>query len=190
MDDISFTIDTSEIEKALVGMSENLAGGIVREALEEAGEVMLDAIRDLAPVRIDERTPNSTSLPPGILKEDIHLAVIVKPGRIPKVVIGPTDIAKHVLYWIENGFDHVEFSGNRVARRRNSTRNLDSKRVGYGGKFVRHIEGRHFVAAGFDESNEAAVQTLIDKLGQIIFGRSDNSLEGIGMEENYGGEYY
>jgi hypothetical protein len=156
MDDaIELTIDTRELEAALGRLSQRAAGQVMRDALQAAGNVMLEAVVDHTPERTDEETPEGTSLPPGILKADMHTQVgLSKKTGTGFVKVGPSkDIGGLVAYRQENGWTLTEHGGKVTHGRREP---------------IRDIPGKHFMAAAFDESAEAAVDAFCEELQDIL----------------------
>ena len=138
MDDtIELTIDTRELEAALGRLSQRAAGQVMRDALQAAGNVMLEAVVAHTPERTDELTPEQTSLPPGVLKADMHTQVgLSKKTGTGFVKVGPSkDIGGLVAYRQENGWTLTEHGGKVTHGRREP---------------IRDIPGKHFLAAAFD----------------------------------------
>ena len=157
MDDLTVKIDTSEVEKALVAMPERFARKAARGGLQAAGRVMLGSMVALCPVRTETPvTKNNTSLAPGVLKEGLTTQVQFSKKDAPRVKVGPPSETAHVAWWIENGFDNV--------------------------KAKRHIEGKHFMSAAFDESAEKAVAVLLEDLSTTLDVNSGTD-SGTGTEE-------
>ncbi len=154
MDDISVSIDTAQIEAALSALPERVSGRILKRALQDAASIVQESIAALAPQRTDEPTPSSNGLPPGILRADIQTEVRIsgRDGAIAK--IGPTDLTAHVARWIEKGFI-LTTHGRKRSRRQ-----------------IKQIPGRHFMASGFDESAQSALDTLIESLRTALTNRA------------------
>jgi hypothetical protein len=142
MDDVTLSIDTREWENLLKALPEKTRRGAVRQALQRAGDVMADAIAEEAPERTDTPTPDSNSLPPGILKADISSQVQLKAKLPPRVKVGATEIASRVAWWIEQGFDHKR--GNV------------------------HVDANPFMARGFERSITAATTVFLDSLSTAL----------------------
>lgn len=149
MDDLSFSIDTRELDKALSGLPEKVSKQIVEDALQAAGNVVLEEMVALAPERTDEMNPASNSLPPGILKADLHVDVSVSASGGANVRIGPTAVAGRVARWANNGFT---LTGHGKSRR--------SRRI------IRAIPGKHFVEGAFDVTAQRALDVLAEQIGQ------------------------
>jgi hypothetical protein len=143
-DGLEITIDTKELEAALERLPAKFAGTIIKEGLQEAGDVI--SMNAMCPERTDdvENSPESNSLEPGVLKESLTTQVQVKPGSKypPRVKVGPPSETSHVAWFLENGFDSV--------------------------KAHRHIPGKHFMSAAFDESAQAAIDVLVASLGEAL----------------------
>ena len=154
-DTIELTVDTRELEWALEQLSQRAAGQVMRDALQAAGDVMLESVVDHTPERTDEETPEQTSLPPGILKADMHTQVgLSKKTGTGFVKVGPSkDIGGLVAYRQENGWTLT-------------THGSPGKHGGR--KPIRDIPGKHFMAAAFDESAEAAVDVFCETLQNIL----------------------
>lgn len=181
MDDISIHIDTSELERALLSLPQELSGPVIVDCLQAAGDVMLGALVDHTPERADEDTPESTALPPGVMKADMTTEVVFREGKIPAVKVGPTELTGRVVYWQNEGYDLVKGGYRKQVLNR---KGQPTGRTRGPGKLIKHISGTHFMEAAFEESSETAVDTLVETLGQRLFGSSDNSLEGVGPERS------
>ncbi len=153
MDDFSISIDTRDLEAKLSALPEKVQKKALQKALQAAGDVMLAAVVIHTPERTDEPTPDSTSLPPGILKADMHTQVTVNQTSGAVVKVGPTSIGGHVGRWQNNGWD-LTVGG----------------RKGKGGKVIRQIPGKLFMEAAFDESSPTALSTFYESLGSAING--------------------
>jgi len=166
-DTIDLQVDTRELEAALLRLSKRMAGEVMREALQAGGDVLLEAVVAHTPERTDELTPEQTSLPPGILKADMHTEIqISRKYDNARVKIGPSkDIGGLVAYRQENGW----------------TLTAHGKR----GRKIRDIPGKHFMAAAFDETAENAVEAFLGVLENAL-GYGENALP----ENNYSGENY
>jgi hypothetical protein len=172
-DTIELTVDTRELEWALEQLSRRAAGKVMLDALQAGGNVMLEAVVTHTPERTDEETPEGTSLPPGILKADMHTQVgLSKKTGTGFVKVGPSkDIGGLVAYRQENGWTLREHGGARVRGQH---------------KAIRDIPGKHFMATAFDESAEAAVDAFVDALGNLL-GYGENSLpEGNSRDVEFG----
>jgi hypothetical protein len=152
-DTIDLILDTREMDAALKALPAKLAERAMRAALHAAGDVMLDAVVAHTPERTDEEMPNSDSLPPGILKADMHTEVLVGGSYAPRVKVGPSKIAGHVARWQNNGYTLTSHGRSKSGRRA-----------------IRAIAGQHFLEAGFDESAETAVNMFCATLGDELFG--------------------
>jgi hypothetical protein len=155
-DSIDLRIDTRELERALTALPEKLARAIMGRSLQAAGDVMLEAVVALTPERTDEEMPGQTSLPPGILKADMHTEIQFSRSKgWAAIKIGPSkEIGGLVAYRINNGWI-LTAHGSK------------SK---YGARQIRPIAGKHFLEAAFDESAETAVAVFVETLGEEIFG--------------------
>jgi hypothetical protein len=142
VDELTIKIDTTEVEKALTALPSRFARKAARSGLRAAGEVMLAPMKALCPERTDEPTPDSNSLAPGVLRESLTTQVQFKKRYPPRVKVGAPVETRHVAWWIENGFDNV--------------------------KAKRHVEGKHFMSAAFDESAEKAVAVLLEDLSTTL----------------------
>lgn len=145
-DELEFKIDTSQLDAALAKLPDHVQTRVLKNALESAGDVILEAIKAHTPERTDEPTPGSNSLPEGILREDMHAQVIVSETKGAKLRVGPTDIAGHVARWINNGWALTSHDGRKI----------------------RDIPGKHFIEAGFDESAQGALDAMTDALAEGI----------------------
>jgi len=169
---IESTFDTEAIEAALLELPAKVGGEVLRESLQAAGDVILNAMRTLAPERTDEPTPGSDALPPGFLRADLRTEVQIKPGLAPRVKVGPSKYTAHVAHWIEDGWQPTGHGKSRKGR----------KSVGA------RIAGKHFMASASDETRDSASTTLLEHLSTAV-GQALNT-EGQGPEIEYGGEGY
>ena len=140
-------IDTSKFDAKLAQLPLKVSGKIMRDALQAGGDVLLGTMKALAPERTDEPTPNSDSLPPGILREDLHTQVSVSATQGARLRVGPTEIAGHVARWQNNGW-------------------MLTRKTKNGKKQIREIPGRFFMESSVDESGEAAVDAFVQKLAE------------------------
>ena len=155
MDDFTIDIDTKALDEMLAALPTKVQGKVMRDALQAAAEVILAPMKALAPERTDEETPDSTSLPPGIMKHDLTTQVQMGTQYPPRVKIGPTEIAGHVARWQNNGWTLTGHGASRKGR-----------------KQIKAIPGKHFMEGAFDEAGEAALETFIEKLGEGIVANS------------------
>jgi len=139
-DGFTITINTAELDAALKALPSRVeAEAAVRPALQAAGDVMLAPMKTLCPVRTDEaESSDSTALASGVLQYSLTTEVLLGKRYAPRVKVGPPSETSHVAWWIENGFDNV--------------------------KSKKHVSGKHFMAAAFDESAEAAVGVFVETL--------------------------
>jgi hypothetical protein len=147
-DDLSFTIDTRELDHVLSSLPVQLQKRILRESLQAAGDVILEAMVSLAPERTDEPMPSSTSLPAGILRADLQTDVRVSESSGARVRIGPGEIAGHVARWQNNGYN-LTTHGRKRQR-----------------KAIRAIPGKHFIESAADEAGQAALDTLVEHIAK------------------------
>ena len=145
-DELEFKIDTSQLDAALAKLPDHVQTRVLKNALESAGDVILEAIKAHTPERTDEPTPGSNSLPEGILREDMHYQVTVSESKGARLRVGPTEIAGHVARWINNGWTLTKHDGTKV----------------------RDIPGIHFIEAGTDEASQAALDALTDSIAEGI----------------------
>jgi hypothetical protein len=164
MEDFGFAFDTSEWENLLKTLPDKVAGMVVEESLAAGGIVLADAMQTEAPERTDEPTPESTSLPPGILKEDISYQIQSKKGLNPRVKVGCTDVASHVAFWIENGFD-VVVHGHK-SRAEKQGKYVTAKHTPKTGK--KHVDADPFMARAFESSIEEATNATLAKMEELL----------------------
>lgn len=145
-DELEFKIDTRELDAALSKLPDRVQKHIVVTALQAAGNIILAAVKANTPERTDEETPDSTALPPGILREDMHTEVKVSETKGARLRVGPTEIAGHVARWQNNGWTLTS----------------------HGGKKIKETPGKHFIEAGFDESAQAALDALTASIADGI----------------------
>jgi hypothetical protein len=151
MDGFDLSMDTSEWEKLLDELPVKVQHAALQGAMQAGGDVFKEAMIAHAPERTDEQTPESNSLPPGILKQDIKVQVINRSDHIPEVRIGPGEISGRVGLWVNKGWDLVK--GGRKGKK---------------GRFVRHIDGTHFMERAFDEAVNKAAEAVIESLGEAL----------------------
>jgi hypothetical protein len=175
------TIDTREMDKALAALPLKVSGRIAKQALQAAGDAVLDAVVALCPERTDTPTPGSDALEPGVLRESLTTQVVANKTEAPRVKIGPAEETARVAWWIENGFDHVS-GGYRHKVYKNGQ---DTGRHRGPGKMTQHIPGKHFMAGAFDESIEGAIAVMLDHIGTAL-GQDDYGV-GYGIDENLEG---
>ena len=165
-DTIELAVDTRELEAALAKLSTKVQTGIMRDALQAAGNVLLDAQVANAPERTDEEMPDSTALAPGMVKADLHTQIqLGGADRLPRVKVGPSQLTGHVVRWQNDGY------------------NLTTHRSKSGRKVIKAIPGKHFLEAAFDESAETAVDMFLAVLADGLLG-TGAELEGVGPESN------
>lgn len=145
-DELSFNIDTRELNEALSKLPDRVQKRIVVNALQSAGDVMLSAVKAHTPERTDGETPGSDALPPGILREDMHTEVAVSETKGARLRVGPTEIAGHVARWINNGWTLTSHDGKKI----------------------KDIPGKHFIEAAFDETAQAALDVLTDSIAEQL----------------------
>jgi hypothetical protein len=155
-DTIDLKFDTRELDKALRALPNKLARAVAGRALQAAGDVMLEAVQANAPERTDEIGPESTSLPPGILKADMHTQIYFsrKTGNAG-IKVGPSkEIGGLVAYRVNNGWILTAHGAKKK----------------YGQRQIRPIAGTHFLEAAFDESVEVATAVFLETLADNLFG--------------------
>jgi hypothetical protein len=146
-EDFDLKIDTSQFDAMLAKLPVKLAGKIMRDALQAGGDVLLSSMKALAPERTDEPTPDSNSLPPGILREDLSTQVTVSATQGARLRVGPTEIAGRVARWQNDGW-------------------MLTRKTKNGKKQIKQIPGKHFMEAAVDEAGEAAVDAFVATLAQ------------------------
>ena len=151
-DGLSISIDTRALDAALSKLPEKLQKRVLKNALQAGGDVILEEMTALAPERTDEPTPDSTALPPGILKADLQTQVTVGTTTGANVKIGPGEIAGHVARWQNNGY------------------NLTSHGKKRGRKVIKAISGKHFIEAAVDAAGQKALDAMIDSIAQALTG--------------------
>lgn len=148
--DLAITIDTRALDAMLSKLSTKLQSRVLKKALQAGGDVVLQSMKALAPERTDEKTPGGNSLPPGILKEDLHVQVTVGTTSGASVKIGPTPITAHVARWQNNGFNLTTHGRKR------------------GRKVIKAIPGKHFMEAAMDESGQKALDAMIGSIADAL----------------------
>jgi len=153
-DTIELSVDTRELEYALTRLPQRFRKDIMRRALQAAGDVMLAAVVAETPERDDVWTPDSTALPPGVLKADMHTEIqFSRTQQAARVKVGPSaKIGGLVAYRINYGWMHKDRGGN-----------------------IKHIPATHFLTRAFDLSAETAVEVFIETLGNAL-GYGENAI--------------
>jgi hypothetical protein len=135
----------------------------MRKALQAAGDVMLSAVVAHTPERTDEEDSASNSLPPGVLKADMHTQIQIGRAGKPRVKVGPSVVTGYVAYRQNNGYtltSHGSKTGRHPIARKNGPN---------------PIPGKHFMEAAFDESAETAVDMFLSTLADGLFGIDEGS---------------
>lgn len=158
-DDLEISIDTRALDEVLSSLPLKVQKKIVGKALQAAGDVVLVRMKVLCPERVDEPTPDSTSLPPGMMRMDLQTAVNVSESHGAEVRIGPGQIAGHVARWVNNGWNLTRGGRRRVRK--------DGRAVGRG-KVIKTIPGQHFIEAALDEAGQAAVDTMVSVVAEEL----------------------
>jgi hypothetical protein len=149
-------IDTTEIE----GLSEILErfpvevqNRMVQRSLEQGAIVVRQAIMERAPVRADEKTLGSNSLPAGYVKADIRIA----PRRSGRGwLIGASAATAHVVRWLELG--HVLIVGGKRKRGKGGVT------INSGGKVIGNVPAKPFLRPGFDASWRSGLNAIYAEL--------------------------
>jgi hypothetical protein len=149
-DELSITIDTKALDDALSKLPTKLQTRILKQALQAGGDVILEEMRTLAPERTDEDTPDSTSLPPGILKADLQTQVTVSTTTGANVKIGPGEIAGRVAKWQNNGYNLTTHGKKR------------------GRKVIKAVPGKHFIEGAMDTAGQKALDAMIGTIVQAL----------------------
>ena len=157
-DEVEFKVDTSALDAALQKLPERVQKRIIRNALQSAGDVMLDAMKAHTPERTDDENPESTSLPPGIMREDMHTDILVSETKGARLRVGPTEVSGHVARWVNNGWTLT-------------------KKTKSGKRKIKDIPGQHFMEAAFDESSEQALGVFIATLAKGLTEENEGSDE-------------
>lgn len=147
MDDFTVSIDPAQIaqlDTKLKSLSLKMQRTYLRKALKAAGTPMLASAQALAPVSTNEPTPDSTSLPPGALRDDLHMVVSVSTRTGASVKVGPSAATAHVANWQENGW---MLTGHKPSKKK-----------------IKQIPGKHFLASSFDESADSALAAFTASL--------------------------
>lgn len=159
-DGFEFKMDTKELDDWLSTLPEKFQGRVAKNALQAAGDVMLESMKAHCPSATVAPSTGSTALQPGVLQESLTTQVQMGKKYAPRVKVGAPSETSHVAYWIEEGFDH--YTGGRK---------------GYGGKQGKHIEGKHFMAAAFDETAERAIDVMIDNLAAAMHDKTGSTAQ-------------
>jgi hypothetical protein len=153
-DEIS--IDNSEIE----GLAEILdkfpievQNRMLQKSLEQGAIVVRQAVMEAAPVRVDEKTSGSNSLPPGYVKADIRIA----PRRSGRGwLIGGSKATAYVIRWLELG--HMMVHGGKRAR-------SGGRMINRGGIVsTEHVPAHPFLRPAFDASWKHGLNAIYAEL--------------------------
>jgi hypothetical protein len=189
-DTIELRIDTRELEKALRDLSFGHRSQIMGEALQAGGDVMLEALVDHTPERTDEETPDSDSLPPGMLKASMTTelqlpneqggykgakgGVIYGMNLNPRIKVGPERVGAsnrfgRVAYWQNNGWNLTAHATRADANAKRGKRGWKAGRV------IKAVTPKHmhFIEAAFDESAEQAVAAFLEVIQGRIFEKTE-----------------
>jgi len=182
-DGFEISLDTRAMDKALATLDAKLQSQVVTKALQAGGDVLLEAVQLECPERTDEPTPGSDSLPPGILRYAQITQVQISEGHTPRIKVGTSDETKAyaVARWINDGYDLVK-GGRRRKSRRKGAKPGDMEGNGH---LIRHIDPNPFYERAFDTVAEVAVDTMLETLGNSLFGAEDTSLEGVGADKDF-----
>ena len=155
-DTIDLKFDTRELEETLKKLPNRLARAVAGRALQAAGDVMLEAVQAHTRERTEDIGPEGTSLPPGILKADMHTQIgFSRRYGSAFVKVGPSmEIGGLVAYRVNNGWI---LTGHGAKTK-------------YGQRQIRPIAGTHFLEAAFDESIETATAVFLETLADNLFG--------------------
>lgn len=164
---LDMQIDTSDLVKRLEGLTKKVAAEVLTTALTESGHVMQAAIKQAVADRAPRgasgeprpyRDPNGNSIPPELLAEDIDIdPYINRNGETANVRVGPTELTEHVARWINDGWVHTH-GGKRKSKSHPNGKGIEDGQ----------IPGTHFIAAGFDESAQAALDLFTGTLAKGI----------------------
>jgi len=141
-----------ELGKKLDSLSQAIQTRILRHALQFGGEVFVPELVARAPINTEGVTDatHTTRLVPGMLKFSMGVAINMQAPQGPTAFIGSDKRARHVLNWIENGFNLTTHG-----RRTKAKKNLATER-----KIIRHIPAHPILRPVFDELYTEAVMAF------------------------------
>ncbi len=124
-------------------------------ALKAGGAVLKQALEEHAPVR----TPavSGDALPPGALKDDIHITVGT--GKDPSVSVGPGPKTAKVGALVERGHSEVQPGSARLTPK-SATRGP--------GKEIGHVSAHPWVRPAWEESSQRAAQAVLADLKKEV----------------------
>lgn len=102
-DGLTMTIDLHVFDRDMKELAGPVADKIAIEAMRAGGEVVLEALKELAPERPD--LPSGTALPVGEMERDLQLRVSKQPDGTVIARIGPGSKTRHVAVWVEYGHE-------------------------------------------------------------------------------------
>lgn len=121
-----------------------------RRALKAGAQIIADEMKALAPV-LDEKTAESTALPPGALKEGVEVRIRKDGDGYLTALIGPKKGTRRTAHSVE--FGHLERRGK-----------------GASGKIVAHVPAYPFLRPAFDSKWREAVAVFAATLRGLMKG--------------------
>lgn len=159
----AITIDASCMEDLAAALDKfplMVQQRMLQKSLEQGAIVVRESIVAAAPVRSDDKTPKSTSLPAGWVKADIRIAPR-KSGR--GWLIGGSSVTAHVIRWLE--FGHLMVVGGF---RKVRTGRGPGKLATVGTTKNVHVPAYPFLRPGFDASWRAGLNAIYSELQRQI----------------------
>ncbi|UWZ84655.1 HK97-gp10 family putative phage morphogenesis protein [Occallatibacter riparius] len=118
-----------------------------RQAVRAGATVILEAMETAAPI-LDQKTAESTALPPGALKQDLSIKFFKRSEKlgVVRAWIGPT-LNWHVAHWVEYG--HFLVKGGYLSLKR-------GKLQGHGRR-VGEVQEHPFLRPAYEASWQASL---------------------------------
>lgn len=139
-----------EVKNFLSQLDQDVQTTIMRAGLRDAGEVVKGAIQERAPIK--KLQAAGGRLPPEAIKNDLHVRISGKFGRLMAVV----EFGKYTFFvarWVEYGHRLVKGKSN--------------KKVGPG-KVIGQVEEHPFIRPAFESSVSAAVEAFANRVGDEV----------------------
>jgi HK97 gp10 family phage protein len=148
----------AELQQKLAELSTTTADRCIRKALQAGAVIEQAAIRERAPVRVDD--PSGTALPPGALANDIVIKMKRSDQGNLAAIVGPDKFTAHVARWAEYG--------HRLVRGGRSRLNTLTGKSRGSGKQVGSVRAYPFIRPAFEESREAVTAAITTTLAEEI----------------------
>jgi HK97 gp10 family phage protein len=145
------------MREKLLKLRNSVAGPATEKAVREGAEIIRTAMREAAPV-LDEKTANSTALPPGSLKKGIRIRM-KQEGADTQAAIGPSAKVRHVARFVEEGHRLVKGGQSKIGK--------GGKTVGPGEQ-IGEVQAYPFLRPAFESSIAGAEEAIVNSLNGSI----------------------